>query len=104
MGTLSRHGQAVGLFVKTAECFKSTLFLSCCGIKHGAILIYGEKKQTLRLGVHVKSGGMVRQLVFSWKQLSFSEARELIDNSFPAVCCKRLAVTQALKYCHRDFW
>ena len=103
MGTLSRHGQAVGLFVKTAECFKSTLFLSCCGIKHGAILIYG-KKQTLRLGVHVKSSGMVRQLVFSWKQLSFSEARELIDNSFPAVCCKRLAVTQALKYCHRDFW
>ena len=44
MGTLSRHDQAFGLFVKTAECFKSTLFLSCCGIKHGAILIYGIKK------------------------------------------------------------
>ena len=43
MGTLSRDGQAVSLFVKTAECFKSTLFLSCCGIKHGTILIYGKK-------------------------------------------------------------
>ena len=68
------------------------------------IILIMVKKQTLRLGVHVKSSGMVRQSVFSWKQLSFSEARELTDNPFLVLCCKRLAVTQVVKYVIEFFW
>ena len=97
---ISCHDQTVGLLVKTARCF-----FSWCGKTHGVIRhsYYSKKKQTLRLGVHVKSTGMVRQSVFSWKLLSFSEARELTENPFLAVCCKKLAVTQVVKYCHCDF-
>ena len=43
--------RSVDLFVKTAGCFKSTLFLSCFSIKPFLFMV---KKKTLRLGVHVK--------------------------------------------------